>query len=259
MKRVLSVILCALLVASLAGCSFGKTASPEQIISALQSSVQSSNESSGGTESNAPQGEAEYEITYNEARLFENSIGTVWLQGIVEVTNTGSCDLYLDDGKFDLEDESGSLLDTIDYIEVCPQVISPGEKAYYYTNSIMDSIKATDTIKIAPKVDAQESTVAKILLPSSDEKLKADDYSDLEMTGRIENTTSETLSFVSLGVVLFDKDDHPIAVLDSSITDDIKPGEKASFKAYQYGLPEDVTVDSVARFEVFAFENQYQF
>ena len=81
-----------------------------------------------------------YEITDNRLVLYTNSIGTVWMQGIVEITNTGNVDLYMSSGQFDIEDASGSLVDSSSMISVFPQIISPGEKAYYYMSTTTKSL-----------------------------------------------------------------------------------------------------------------------
>ena len=51
-----------------------------------------------------------YEITYSKANTYIDSIGSVWVQTIVEITNTGSKDLYFSAGSYDLEDSTESSL-----------------------------------------------------------------------------------------------------------------------------------------------------
>lgn len=90
--------------------------------------------------------EVAYEVTYTNARAYENSIGTTWVQTIIEVTNTGSEDLYLNSGSYDLEDAEGNLIASQTLVSVYPQIISSGEKAYYYEETTLDKDVDAETL-----------------------------------------------------------------------------------------------------------------
>jgi hypothetical protein len=202
--------------------------------------------------------EVAYEITYNNHRLYTNSIGTVWLQAIVEVTNTGTVDLYMSSGKFDIEDENGKLIDTEEMVSVYPQIISPGEKAYYNAETTLDNITDDTIIKIVPKIDAEKSKTKKINLAVSEVEISDDKYRGINILGRIENTTDEEQTMLYVVIVCYDVTDNPIAVI-STITDALEPGEKTSFKATALSIPDDITAASVASYTALAFPYQFQF
>ena len=98
MKK-LALLFALVLTLSLTAC--GNSEQPT-VTSALHESQAQVTESAA-PESEAPDGAA-YEISYSNAKVWTNSIGTSWVQTIVEITNTGTTNLYLDSGSYDLED-----------------------------------------------------------------------------------------------------------------------------------------------------------
>jgi len=200
-----------------------------------------------------------YEITYNNARLFTSSIGTVWVQLIAEIENTGSKALYLSSGSYELEDADGSLIKTGSLMSVYPQVIEPGEKAYYYEETTVDNVSADTEVVLLMRPKAAKATVSNIRYNVTDVKITDTKYYGVEASGRVENTSGETDSMIEVAVVLFDADDKPIAVVNKLITEDLAPGDKIGFEASGWRQPDDVKADNVARYEAFAYPYQYQF
>lgn len=200
-----------------------------------------------------------YEVTQNNMKLYTNSIGTVWMYGIVEVTNTGNTDLYMSSGKFDIEDANGSLVASKSMVSVYPDLIAPGEKAYYIESTTMDDLDVSATYTIVPKVSAEKSKLDLIRYPVTDVTLKNDTFSGIKAIGRIENNTDKEESMVYVVVILYDENDNVIGHLFDIITDDVAPGEKTGFEASSLSLPDDVTVEAVSRYEVYAYPYQLQF
>lgn len=213
------------------------------------------------TSENSENGEAKeaYEVTYTNAILHEDSLGEVWVSAIAEVTNTGDCDLYMSSGNFDFEYEDGSLAASESLVSVFPQVISSGEKAYYYVDTIID-VNADSNLNIVPHVNAEKATIDKVTLPISDETLKTRDLTnEIYLSGRVENNTGEDLSMVYVSSVLYDSDGKPLAVLYTILTDDLKAGDKMGFEATGLSLPDNITPDVVAEFKTTAYPFEYQF
>jgi len=204
-------------------------------------------------------GEVAYEITYAKASSYLRNSSTVWVQVIIEVENTGSARLYLDSGAYDLEDANGKLIKSVSYVSVYPDVIEPGEKAYYYEETSIDDFEKAVELEILPRVDIKKATVDKIRLSVSDDVLSEDGYGDLKILGRVENTTDEELSYVYVVVVLFDSNDIPLGLFHTTIPDTLAPGDKVGFEGISMFLPASVTLDSVSRYEVFAYMEQYQY
>lgn len=199
----------------------------------------------------------QYEITYNNIKVWENSIGTMKYQGIVEITNTGNTDLYLSSGKFDIENEDGALFASRDSISVYPQIIKPGEKAYYYDCSTLDNADSTASYKIVPKINAKEATKEQIYLTVSDFRLEDKKYGGLKAIGRVENTTDVDQTNSKVAVICYDSSGVPIAVI-FSYADALAPGEKVGEELSESTVPPGVTASSVAEFTVYVYPHQYQ-
>ncbi len=200
-----------------------------------------------------------YEVTYSSAKTYKNSIGTVWAQIFFEVTNTGTSDLYLSSGGCDLEDSTGKLVASETMISVYPQVISPGEKAYYYEETTLDGVTDTPELTVKARPDAEKAKVSKQELAVSEVELQDGTYSGIKAIGRVENTLSEEISMAYVAIVLYDAQNKPIGLLSTILTDKLAIGIKMGFEASALSLPDDIDKSAVASFKAYAYDFQYQF
>lgn len=207
----------------------------------------------------AMQKAVDYEITYSSAKTYTNSIGTTWVQAIFEVTNTGTGPLYLSAGSYDLEDESGALVASKTMVSVYPDVIDPGEKAYYYEESTLDDVEGGIELTILPRADAKEAKIDNIRFSVSDFSLSEDSFSRIKMMGRVENNSDEVQNMIYIAAILFDSDNKPIGQIFTILSEELAVGDKIGFEGSAFSLPKDVTMDAVARYEVFAYPLQFQF
>ena len=60
-------------------------------------------------------------------------------------------------------------------------------------------------------------------------------------------------------VVLFDKDNKPIGILDDLIIDDLPAGSSIGFEATDIYIPDTLSASDVKSYLVYAYPNQYQF
>jgi len=208
----------------------------------------------------ASENEVAYEVTYQNAKLYKNSIGTMYVQIIFEITNTGTSRLYLKSGSCDLEDGNGKLIASKSYISVYPDVIDPGETAYYYDETTIDNLNDVIDLTIIPRPDVSKAKVDTIRFKISDEQFSPGSYNrGIKMMGRVENTTDKEQSMVYVAAILLDVNRIPIGQIFTIIMEDLKPGEKIGFEKNSLMLPDDVTLESVAYYIFYAYPNQYQF
>lgn len=199
-----------------------------------------------------------YEITESTAQCFVDSIGTKHLFGLVEITNTGNVDLYLSSGQFDYEDESGKLLQSSKYISVYPTVIKPNEKAYYQDESLAENIDVNQKIVIVPTIKAKKSTIDYVRFETSDIAISTDMFNEIEITGRVKNTSVKNESYIYVVALLRNSSGKVIAVLMDIVTSEIEPNQKIGFSASTIGLPNTITQKEVENFIVIAYPNQFQ-
>ena len=151
--------------------------------------------------------EIKYEISDTGFEYYTNSLDMVEYYGYVELTNTGDCDIYLDDCKFDLEDNEGHLLQSDSFISSCPKVISPGEKGYFYngvgSTYIDKSISFENGIKLVPQMKLKKATKKPASYPVSDISVSESDFGSIKVTGRVENTSDKAIGYLYLNIIFF--------------------------------------------------------
>lgn len=262
MKRIILITLAFAITFSLTACGIplpfggGSTPSASAPARSNQAIVTSEKEQEPSTE---PKKSSTYEISYSHVKAYQDTIGTTWIQTIYEVTNTGSTDLYLSSGSFDLETQEGVLIASKSLVSVYPEVISPGEKAYYYEETILDNYSGDGSdLVLLPRVYAKEARIENTRFPVTDIVI-SDSVYGLKTLGRVENTSAEDESVVYVAIVFFDANDQPIGLDFTILMDGLAAGDKIGFESLAFGLPSDFTADSVARYEAYAYPSRFQF
>ena len=214
------------------------------------------------TKEEAPKEETKEAVAWEtgEARAvtYTDSIGSVWVQVICPVTNTGTKNLYLSSGTMDLEDTDGHLVESLSMVSVFPEVIQPGETAYYYEETILDG-GDPGALNVLPHVKVKEAKVDCIRFEISDVDIADESYGDVKVTGRVENTTSEDENLVQVIALLFDADNNLIALPFTYLTDGLTAVDKIGFSMTTFSVPDSVTAGAVDHYEVYAYPQQFQF
>jgi hypothetical protein len=204
-------------------------------------------------------GETNYEISNTKFEYYTNSIGKTEYYGIVEITNTGSTNLYLKDCTFDLEDNTGHLLQTEDFISSVPDVIKPGEKGYFYNNigstTLDDGVSVSNGINLVPQVTVVEATGEATDLEVSDTELKYDSNYPV-ITGRIINTTNEEQNCY-VQTIFYDKNGEVLAITGTNVYD-IPANGKKSFENSGMFMNDNVTANTVGDYKTIAQVSYYQ-
>lgn len=249
-------VLCISVVGAAIGSLNDKPERPED------SSVVQSDKSKGNpqiSDDNSKEDKSAYEITYQNARTWVDSIGTTWVQVIVEISNTGSKNLYLGSGAYDLEDENGALVASKTMVSAFPSVLAPGEKGYMYEETTLDNFGG-GALTVLPRPDVSEAKVDLVRYALSDISISNGQYGGVSVLGRIENTTSEdTDGMVYISGFFYDANGTPIGSAFTILTDTIAAGDKIGFELSGFSLPDDVTVDIIADSIFYAYPLQYQF
>lgn len=251
MKRK-SIILAVVVIAALA------------LLTACGGSAEPAGTETGGgnseeTTSTETESSVDWEVGEGTAVTWTDSIGSEWVQLVVPVTNTGSENLYLGTGTFDLEDESGALVKTLDMVSVYPEVIKPGETACYYEETNIDADQ-DQKLTVVPHIDAEEAKVDCIRLDVSETSIVDEEYiGGVKVKGRVENTTDTDQDLVYVAAVLYDADNNVIGSVFSILDNTLAVGEKIGFEAGSLSAPDSLNTDAVDHYEVFAYPSQMQF
>ncbi len=276
----LSVVLCMMLFMALAIGSADSDDDEEKTAStkveavndkSSTSSVDSKESSSEGTNNESESKESvneesakglQYEITDSRFEYYENSIGDIEYYGIVEVTNTGDCNMYMDKCTFDLEDNTGHLLQSDSSILSCPQVVAPGEKGYFYnglgSSRIDKSVSLDNGVKLAPQLTISKAKEMPHRYPTSDVSISKDDMWGIKITGRVENDTTEKADLLYVRILCYDKDGKVILIVGTTMMD-VAAGNKASFDTKTVFSNDNIKFEDIVDTKVIVEPLYYQF
>lgn len=196
----------------------------------------------------AEKSEAASELTDVTTKVFTTSYGTTWVVGIATVKNTGDCDLYISDVGMDIEDASGSLVDTMSLPTATPKVISPSETAVLYGTAVVD---AEGDYKVVPTFKAEETKIPNTRFAVSDVKVSEDDFGTIEVIGRVENDMDEE-QMMTVAAIFYAADGSVVGMA-STTSDSIAAGGKSSFKISTLGDANNITLADVDHYDVIAY------
>lgn len=224
------------------------------------SDTTTSDSSYSDTADNTSKEQASFEVTYKNVSFYRDSISDLIGQSIVEVENTGSSNLYLDSSSYELTAEDGTIIHTTSGTFMpCPQVIEPGEKGYYYEEELMDDQTPTEGIAITPHINASTAKVENVRLEVSNTEIYDKDMGNIDVHGKVKNTTGTEQSDVYVAAILFNANNEPIGQLWTILSNTLQPDEEIGFELEPSLLPEDITTADIANYKVFAYTNQYQY
>ena len=173
-----------------------------------------------------------------------------YYDAIVEVENTGSTNIYLTGLAFDIEDDSGHLVQSDSMISTCPDVIRAGEKGYLYNSSFLNDEADIHHIHLVPQYIVKTTAENQLDYEVSDVSFK-DDTFGLTTTGRITNQTDEDDSYVYVEVIYYDKDQHVLGITGTSVTD-LFAGRTVSFEISSVGLHGNLKASDVSYYHIYA-------
>lgn len=193
MKRIPIIMLVFALLLALCAC--GTTASKLEAPSGAASSVPKE-------ESKTPEpvkDEPKAEIVYQRLEVYTNALNSVCATYVAEIKNTGTCTIgFTSDASIDIENASGSLVTTKQYISIHPDVIAPGESAYITTQVYNDMLDGkVEAAELAQAIFhfayAKNADYTPMPISVSDISI-SEKYSSISVTARLENTGSETIT-----------------------------------------------------------------
>ncbi|MBP3851012.1 MAG: hypothetical protein J6D36_00525 [Erysipelotrichaceae bacterium] len=203
-------------------------------------------------------GKAKWEVGKANVASWQDSIDSIWVQIIVPVENTGEGNLYLEDATMDLENKDGELVDSVTYVSAYPQIVKPGETAYYYEETILDTDELED-LTVVPHINVKEATVDCVRYKTSDVKVKDKSYGGISVTGRVENNSEKDSDFTNVVILMYNKKGQMIASCYTILSDTLKSGEKIGFSMNSVAIPKDITAKDVDHYDIYAYPSQYQF
>lgn len=243
----LILVVCAFVVMAV-GSGSSDTPASENTNSTVNSADQGNNNNDSVKE------KVEYSVGDTVVEVWTDSIGTQWIKAAIPVVNTGDANLYLNSSSVDIENADGSLATTLSMVSAYPQIIKPGETAYYYEETTYDGTNI-EGLKVVPHVNAEKAKADLIRLELSDLQIKNDTLG-VKVIGHVKNTTDKEESMVYVIANFFDKDGKFIGQQFTILMDELPAGDKVGFETSS--LSSRLDASDIATYDVIAFPYQYQ-
>lgn len=200
--------------------------------------------------------DADYVITYQYFNVYQSS-GYVKYQAIIEIQNISKGNLYLDNGTFDIYDVSGNIVASDDFdVYNVPDVIAPGEKGYFYSNFGSLDVPFAQYSMI-PTLVVEYTNLPIVRFPVANVSIQDNKYWNFKTVGIIGNATEEDESYMYINSIYYNKDDIPVYITGTSITD-ILSGQVKGFEIPALLFPDYIKKEDIARVEIIAEPSQYQ-
>lgn len=183
-------------------------------------------------EENKPKEEVvtKVEIVNERVMKYMNGLDKPEALYLAELKNTGSDTVKISDISIDLEDASGSILNTTSMLNSYPNTLNPGESAYICESLLsLDSKESLDDIGNAIlHYDFDKASVKPLNVEITETKLTTE-YGFPKIVGRIENKSDEELTMLYIACPIFSEDGELLTVV-FTIVDSLKPTEKLGFE-----------------------------
>ena len=197
-----------------------------------------------------------YEVTDTKCNIIPyDHVDAARIEVMTVVRNTGNVNIYLEQCKFDIYDESNKLIDVIQHVDVHTEVIAPGEFAVYYGVKTFNG-DVDGNYVARPVVNVYTSRVEIIRYAVDDVTVRSTTLDYLNIIGTVTNNTDVNVKQWKVSVIMFDKDEKVLGAVTGYMTDALDAGEKTSFTVTHFeGSIDSDLVDSVY---VVAYPHQYQ-
>lgn len=196
----------------------------------------------------------DYTISNTTFYTYNNVLNKIGYCFILEITNTGTCPLSLEDCYVDFEDADEHLIATEKFISSCPDIINPGEKGYFYNGGLSLTLDAdisiNDEVYAVPHINITESKYAPIDYLVSDTSITKN-HNTAKILGRVTNNTAKDDPLLYLNVIFYDADGNVIGITGTNITD-LDSGTTKSFECTSMYAAGNFDYDEIYEYEIIA-------
>ncbi|MBQ7459851.1 MAG: zinc ribbon domain-containing protein [Oscillospiraceae bacterium] len=179
---------------------------------------------------------------------------------VVEIKNNGESNIYIKDVSFDIEDSSGKILKTDDYlIACCPNVLKPNEIGYLFTTYpiTLDGLTKNDALNLVSSVTAEATHFSPSDYVVSDISVMNGNYG-IKTTGRVTNNKTKDSSFFYIFAIYLGQDGSVLGIERESISG-IAAGETTSFEISSFSMNSNYTSEDIAECIIIARDYYYGF
>lgn len=188
-------------------------------------------------------------------RVYRTENGSVWATVIMEYTNIGEMPLIFTNADIELQGRDGEVFQILEDVAFAPQTIAPGETGYYCETVELDT---TEELVLTPKLPESFSGVSLIeeaavpyTVPYA--TLSNSLYGGLALKATIVNSTETDGELVCVTAILKNDALEPVGFITGYLDGALAAGATAEVTFESFMLPGDLTVESIAEIETFAY------
>ena len=196
-----------------------------------------------GKKENSEQQEPILAFEMKNSNFFEYTFaGSPYIYVVFEIENTGNVNLELDVAEFCLYDQSGNLIDVTGMSQAYPNIIKPGEVAYY-ADAIANNYEfPISQISLQHKYRATDKSCR--YLDVSNDSLVNKETGVLKGALTVTNNSGKIAGMVHSFFVLRDKSRQLVALLTGVDYENIEQGASFSTTVHSLTLDAEVLEDA---------------
>ena len=164
--------------------------------------------------------------------------GKPYIYVVFELQNTGTVNIELDTAEFCLYDANGNLMDVTGLCQAYPNIIEPGELAYYAQAIADDYDVPINNITLQNKCRATEKKCQ--YLEVSNDSIVEKERGMLKGSLTITNNTSQVAEMVHSFCVIRDQSRKIVALLTGSDYENLRSGSSFSTTVYESTLTKEI-------------------
>lgn len=191
-----------------------------------------------------------FEVVDNNVTIWEDSTGEYNIVLAFEVSNLINAPLNFKESNFDIIDDNGSLIDTMQSVSAYPPVVNPDKTAVYFDVKISDRITDSNIkLKAIPHIETEKSNVKQANLSMKG----ITGWRGENAIGIVRNNSSRIeYNNVHIAIISRTQSNEVVSVMTATI-DSIKPGEHVEFEAEDPLKHRKLGSDMVTTFQNFAY------
>ena len=198
--------------------------------------------------SESPNNTAVFNVVGNNVTIWEDSAGAKSIVLVSEVSNLTNNSLYFKESDFDIVDQNGNFIDTIQSVNAYPPIINPDETAVYYGAKVSEKI--TDP-------NLKLTAIPHIVAEKAKDKRKEIGINGITgdgngfLTGIITNPSSKIdYKNIQIAIICRTQNNEAVSVMATEI-DTLKPREQMEFKVVDTigrELDSNITISTLQNF-----------
>lgn len=189
-----------------------------------------------------------FNVIGSNVTIWEDDTGAKHIALVCEVSNLRNHSMHFKNSDFDIVDEDGNLIDTIQSVRAYPPIVDSEETAVYYGSKASDKITDTNVKLVAiPHIEVEKSKRRKEIVVNGITGNRKE-----SLIGMITNPSFKSeYKNIEIAIIRRTQSNEAVSVMTAKI-DSIKPQEHLEFSAEDAvkgrKIPSDVIITTMQNF-----------